>query len=73
MNSDLPAIIILIALAISTFFLCGQRDMQLDAQNARISLLESQVGHANMPRIEINGRAAVYAGEAKVIVERIEE
>jgi hypothetical protein len=69
MKSDIPAIIILLALAIFTFYFCGQADMAMDAQNARIALLEEQIGHGNIPRIEISGRAAVYAGSGQILID----
>jgi len=72
MKSDWPAIIVLILMGIFTFFMFGQRDMALDAQNARIALLEEQIGHGNIPRIEISGRAAVYAGSGSITIEKIE-
>jgi hypothetical protein len=68
---DLPAIIILLALAVFSFFMCGQRDMALTAQNARIALLEEQIGHGNIPRIEIS-KGTVYAGSGSITIEKIE-
>jgi hypothetical protein len=72
MKSDWPAIIVLILMGIFTFFMFGQRDMALDAQNARIALLEEQIGHGNIPRITVE-RGSIYAGSGEIIVERIDK
>ena len=72
MKSDLAILLGLIGLFVASLLLCGQRDLQLTAQNNRIALLEEQVGHGNIPRIEISGRAAVYAGSGQITIEKIE-
>ena len=70
---DLAICLILTGLFVASMLLVGQRDQQLDAINARIALVESQVGHGNIPRIEISGRASVYAGSGSITIERIEK
>ena len=71
MKADLAILIGLIALFVAAFLLCGQRDMALEAQNARIALLEEQIGHGNIPRIEIS-KGTVYAGSGSITIEKIE-
>jgi hypothetical protein len=68
MKSDLAAIIVLIGMGIFTFFMCGQRDMQLTAVNARLALLESQQRTGAIPQINIT-RASVYAVDGELVID----
>ncbi len=72
MKSDIPAIVILVALAIFTYFLCGQRDMQIQSVNDRLALLEKQARHGNIPRITVE-RGSVYAGSGEIIVTEVKK
>jgi hypothetical protein len=71
MKSDLAILLGLIGLFVASLLLCGQRDLQLTAQNNRIALLEEQIGHGNIPRIEIS-KGTVYAGSGSITIEKIE-
>ena len=73
MKSDIPAIIILLALAAFTYFLCGQRDMQIDAVNARLALLERQVGHGNIPQIIVMGKTTIYPVDGEITIAEVEK
>jgi len=55
-----------------TLFVADQRDRELDSINARMDLIESQIQYGNTPRIEISGRAAVYAGSGEIVIEELE-
>ena len=70
---ELSICLILIGLFIATLLLVGQRDAQLDAINARIALIESQVGHGNIPQINIMGKATIYPVDGEIVIERIEK
>ena len=69
MKSDIAAILILLAIGVFSFFMCGQRDMALEAQNARIQALEATIAFQAIPHITIEGRASVYALPGNVIVD----
>ena len=69
MKADLAILIGLIALFVAAFLLCGQRDMALEAQNARIQALENKIASQAIPHIVIEGRASVYALPGNVLVD----
>jgi len=69
MKNDLVVCLILAALFIATMLLVGQRDQQLASINARIDLIESQVGHGNIPRITVTGRTSIYSTDGEIVLE----
>lgn len=73
MKSDIFALVILIGLFIATLLLADQRSMEITSLNDRIDLIESQIERANIPKIEISGRAAVYAGSGDITIEDLED
>ena len=62
----------ILAIAIGFTFFAWDRHEEIRSLNVRLAALED-AAYTNYPRITIEGRAAVYAGESKVIVERLEE
>jgi hypothetical protein len=73
MKSDLAILIGLIILFVATFLLCDQRDMAMDAQNARIALLEEQIGHSNIPRITVTGRTSIYSADGEIVMQELKD
>ena len=69
---DLSICLFLALLFAASLWLVGQRDLQLDSLKARMDLIESKIDHGNIPRIEISGRAAVYAGSGSITIAELE-
>ena len=69
---DFIVCLFLVALFVAVLFVVGQRDLQLDSIKARMDLIESKLDHGNIPRIEISGRAAVYAGSGSITIAELE-
>ena len=70
---DIIAIAILLALFAAVLMIGDQRAQGLKALNDRIDLIESHIDSANIPKIEISGRAAVYAGSGSITIEDLED
>jgi hypothetical protein len=73
MKSDLAILLGLIGLFVASLLLCGQRDLQLTAQNNRIALLEEQVGHGNIPRITVTGRTSSYSAAGEIVMQELKD
>jgi hypothetical protein len=73
MKSDLAILLGLIGLFVASLLLCGQRDLQLTAQNNRIALLEEQVGHGNIPRITVTGRTSIYSAAGEIVMQELKD
>jgi hypothetical protein len=73
MKSDLAILLGLIGLFVASLLLCGQRDLQLTAQNNRIALLEEQVGHGNIPRITVTGRTSIYSADGEIVMQELKD
>ena len=73
MKNDLIICAILIGLFIATMLMAGQKTAALDSINTRLALIEDTLEDRNIPRIEISGRANVYAGSGEIVLERVEK
>ena len=73
MKNDLIICLILMGLFIATLLLAGQKTAALDSINTRLALIEETLQDRNIPRIEISGRANVYAGSGEIVLERVEK
>ena len=73
MKNDLAICVLLIGLFIATMLLAGQKTAALDSINTRLALIEDTLEDRNIPRIEISGRANVYAGSGEIVLERVEK
>ena len=73
MKADLAILLGLIGLFVASLLLCGQRDLQLTAQNNRIALLEEQVGHGNIPRITVTGRTSIYSAAGEIVMQELKD
>ena len=73
MKNDLIICLILMGLFIATLLLAGQKTAALDSINTRLALTEDSLQDRNIPRIEISGRANVYAGSGEIVLERVEK
>jgi len=70
---DLMISLGLVGLFIAVMILMGQRNYGLDTINNRLTVLEERVNERTVPRIEISGRAAVYAGSGSITIADLTE
>ena len=70
---ELAICLVLIGLFIAAMLLVGQRDQQLDAINARIDLVAAQVGHGNIPQINVMGKTTSYPVDGEILIKEIKK
>ncbi len=70
---DIIGFTVLALMVLITVVLCDRQGQEVRAINDRLAALEDNMVDRTVPRITIEGRAAVYAGSGEIVVEKIEK
>ena len=68
-SGEIIAFAILALFILATIILCDRQSSELRAIHSRIDLVEAQVGHGNIPRIEVSGRTTIYSANGEIVLE----
>ena len=68
-RSDIYVGLVFLMIILSTLLLSNRQSGELQSIRARLTLLESQVGHGNTPQINVMGRTSIYSTEREIVIQ----